>query len=102
LAGDRRVEVRHGLEELQIAQTQHGAAVGDAGPHRRAALRIGVLVRGIRGERKAEARERLGLRKARQEPADMVEEDLARRRHLAVGEAHGGYALAAVSSTSRK
>ena len=84
LAPERRVG---GLEQhLQVAAREHRRDVAGAGELRRPAVRVGIDLHGQRCRREAGARERLrgGLRVAH-EMADMIEENLAGKRQLAVG-----------------
>ena len=82
-ARKRRIEPVDVGQDLEIAAAQHGASVGGSGRHP-VARRIGVAVDRERGEREAETLERRGRRvDVGDEPADMVEEDPARRRCLA-------------------
>ncbi len=75
---ERRIETRDIGQDLEIAASQHGAAVGGAGRHP-VAGRVFVAVDGVGGQREAEAGERPGrLVRVGDEPADMVEEDFPR------------------------
>ena len=93
-ASQRGIEPFDVGQDLEIAVAQHRAAIRGSGRDA-IARRIGVAVDGERGQRKAKAGEcRARFVHIRDEPADMVEENLTRRGRLAgFGRDHGTGAL---------
>ena len=81
-ARERRVEPVDVAQDLEITALQHRAAV--LGPGRfLISVRIFVLMNDMGGERETQpAEDRRGAFQIGNEPADMVEEDLARPRRL--------------------